>query len=96
MKFEQGLINGKGTVFLEWLIWHECVGSLNAQDEQCDIARWVLRPQKENSSLWHTQAEILLKSTIPFDVTNKNVASLVLYVPMTEVSWQFCSGPNDW
>ena len=32
----------KSAVTEEWFIWPKCVGYVGAQDDACDLARWVL------------------------------------------------------
>ena len=94
-KLNKGLVNGKSAITLENLIQHECVGYLNAQDDPCDCARWILASFKVTKVNLVTVTHIIRNLTEMCHICwsyQQNPCSFVHFVPIAKVSWQFLGG----
>ena len=49
----QGVANGKHSVTLQWLMWHEGISNVATQGHPSNLARWVKIMQNHQGKLGH-------------------------------------------
>ena len=84
LQFNKWLINGKMLSSSNGS-FNMCVNYVAAQDDPCDLARWVWRSSMASRSLAHMSSNFKWSWKLPAEPLHL----LVYCVPMAQVSWHF-------